>query len=207
MGYHSEYSQDAFVHSLLPKRNGIFVEFGALDGLLHSNSLFFERERDWRGLLIEANPFVYHKLSQNRPLAQTRCAAVFDRMGEIDFEVVRGGLLGWSGIVSQIEDEHWKRISQNVRPEDHAPFRVPCVTLDYALKSAGITEIDYLSIDTEGSEQAILSVFPWADYRIHILQVENNFWNAALDEMIRAAGFRFIRRIGPDFLYCPESGS
>ena len=42
--------------SLGLQRGGFFVECGALDGETRSNTLFFERERGWSGLLIEADP-------------------------------------------------------------------------------------------------------------------------------------------------------
>jgi FkbM family methyltransferase len=202
--FHSEYGQDSFVASLLPHRNGVFVEFGALDGILHSNSLYFERELGWTGLLIEANPAAYAALIVNRPRCAAMHAAVYDRIGEVEFEAINGGLFGWSGIASAIEDQHWQRIAGSVRQADRCRIKVPCMTLDYALKSAGLREIDYMSIDVEGAEEAILSVFPFADYRIRVLQVENNFGNRDLDALILANGFRFIRRIGPDYLYASE---
>jgi len=53
----SQAGQAAFVDKLLSgRRRGFFVECGAADGEVFSNSLFFELERNWTGLLIEANP-------------------------------------------------------------------------------------------------------------------------------------------------------
>ena len=49
------------------KRDGFFIECGALDGETRSNSLFFERFRGWTGLLIEADPVNYQQMvSKNR---------------------------------------------------------------------------------------------------------------------------------------------
>lgn len=42
--------------SLLPQRNGFFIECGALDGEIRSNTLYFERYLGWTGLLIEGDP-------------------------------------------------------------------------------------------------------------------------------------------------------
>ena len=36
-------------------------------------------------------------------------------------------------------------------------------------------EIDYLSIDTEGSEFAILAAFPFDQWTIHLITVEHNY--------------------------------
>lgn len=53
------------------QRNGFFVECGALDGELGSTSLFFERMRNWTGLLVEADPENYRKLKHKNRKAFT----------------------------------------------------------------------------------------------------------------------------------------
>jgi hypothetical protein len=45
-----------FNNTIQNQNPGIFVELGALDGVTYSNTLFFERMFDWRGVLIEAQP-------------------------------------------------------------------------------------------------------------------------------------------------------
>ena len=40
---------------------------GALDGLLYSNTYALEKEANWRGVLIEANPTSFGSLKTNRP--------------------------------------------------------------------------------------------------------------------------------------------
>lgn len=45
------------------QRDGFFIECGALDGETRSNSLMLEQEYGWRGLLVEADPLNYEKLS------------------------------------------------------------------------------------------------------------------------------------------------
>ena len=45
-------------------RNGFFIEAGAYDGELLSNTLFFEMKQRWTGLLIEPNPDAFELLKQ-----------------------------------------------------------------------------------------------------------------------------------------------
>ena len=46
---------------------GFFVEVGAFDGVFLSNTLWFERNWNWTGLLLEANPRVFSTLvTRNR---------------------------------------------------------------------------------------------------------------------------------------------
>ena len=49
------------------KYNGFFIEAGAYDGETLSNTLFLEINRNWTGLLVEADPESYKSLlSRNR---------------------------------------------------------------------------------------------------------------------------------------------
>ncbi len=56
-------TRDTLIFSPL-QRNGFFVECGALDGETRSNTLFFERFRDWRGLLVEPDAINYQQMAQ-----------------------------------------------------------------------------------------------------------------------------------------------
>lgn len=61
-GYYSQFHEDEVLHRWIfnneseNQNPGIFVEIGAQDGVSWSNTLFFERMFDWRGVLIEAQP-------------------------------------------------------------------------------------------------------------------------------------------------------
>jgi FkbM family methyltransferase len=201
--YHSEYGQDRWLNESVFKgmRNGIFVEFGALDGILHSNTLFFESELGWGGLCIEANPALRARLPANRPNALCLSAAIYDRHGAVLFERIDGGLYGWSGIKDTIEQEHWDRIQEHIAGELRATVEVPCVPLDYALEIAGLTDIDYMSIDVEGAEYKILSAFPFEKYTIRVFGVEDNFGNTDLDGLMARNHYMKVARIGPDNVY------
>ena len=65
-----------------------FVEAGAYDGEILSNTLFLETEYHWTGLLVEANPEAYAKLKQkNRDSMGTNaCLSVTNRSEMVDFD-------------------------------------------------------------------------------------------------------------------------
>jgi len=46
--------------------NGSYIEMGALDGVIYSNSHVYHHAMDWKGLLIEASPKNYKNLVKNR---------------------------------------------------------------------------------------------------------------------------------------------
>ena len=45
-------------------KNGFYIEAGAFDGELWSNSLFYEVEKHWDGLLVEAHPDAFAKMKK-----------------------------------------------------------------------------------------------------------------------------------------------
>jgi|TARA_B100000315_G_scaffold229571_1_gene239266 hypothetical protein len=49
--------QDLFVDYILNKDNGFFVEVGACDGLVHSNTFWLEKNRNWNGILCDQRNF------------------------------------------------------------------------------------------------------------------------------------------------------
>jgi hypothetical protein len=73
------------------KRNGFFIEAGAWDGVHLSNSLFFERERNWSGILIEPNFEAFRNLTKSgrrspKSWAVNACLATERQSQEVLFD-------------------------------------------------------------------------------------------------------------------------
>ena len=66
----------AFLHFFYGNRGGSFLEMGALDGLLYSNTYAFDQVLGWKGVLIEASPASFERLQVNRPEQTTLHAAI-----------------------------------------------------------------------------------------------------------------------------------
>ena len=72
-----QYGQPIFLDTVIFKRqvkNGFFIEAGADDFEHDSNSLLFEMQHGWSGLLVEPNPTIYPKgfLKQRKAWAAPR---------------------------------------------------------------------------------------------------------------------------------------
>ena len=67
--YYSQCQEDIFLneHIFKNKQNGIYIELCALDGVLYSNTKFFEDTLNWTGILIEPHPDKFILLKKNRP--------------------------------------------------------------------------------------------------------------------------------------------
>lgn len=169
----SQHLQDIWVlFETDDKRNGFFVEFGATDGKTISNTLLLERDFDWTGILAEPNP-VYHKeLVANRPTAYIYHKCVFTESGStVDFLCVDAPDISTIAGFGQ-DDEH------AVSRQNSNKISVETITLYDLLEECRAPKlIDYLSIDTEGSEFDILKAFFETNtkYTIDTITVEHNW--------------------------------
>ena len=98
---YGQYNQSAIVDRYLKgKTGGFFVEAGAWDGEYLSNSLFFERERGWTGLLVEPNKGAFRKLlvrgKRKASVAANVCLSVhkYPEVMTFDSADVYGGVVG-----------------------------------------------------------------------------------------------------------------
>ena len=163
----SQAGQSRFVDRLLSeRRGGFFIECGAADGESFSNSLFFELERNWTGLLIEANPD-YHRalLNKNRRAYVLRtCLNTEPRPATVRMQPA--GVLG--GIADKMHQSHLTFIGAHKKPE----VAVNCFPLNTITSALGISHVDYLSLDVEGPEIEILRTVDWTRLHIDVITVE-----------------------------------
>jgi len=166
----SQLFQDMLVVLLLRgKRNGYFVEFGACDGLSLSNTYALESRLQWKGILAEPARIWHERLKSNRTAAiDTRC--VWSKSGEsLTF------LQANNAEVSTVSDLRDRDFNRDARVGGTS-YDVNTVSLNDLLSSHGApAAIDYMSVDTEGSEFLILDAFDFQKYQVKIITVEHNF--------------------------------
>lgn len=167
---HGQLYQDMIVQMYLGwKTNGYFVEFGATDGNDISNTYTLEKEFGWNGILAEPAKHWHPLLTKNRSC-------------NIDFNCV------WRSSGEQISfhESHARpdgsAIQQYITPEslqmlggNSDIYKVETISLlDLLAKYNAPTDIDYISLDTEGSEFEILNAFDFSRYKVKIFTVEHN---------------------------------
>lgn len=163
--------QDLWVlYELELRQDGYFVEFGAYDGTVHSNTKLLEDRFGWTGILAEPNPDMAESLRSTRTAdVDSRC--VWDVSGK-EVNLVLTGDAELSTVVDHATtDLHTEaRRTTTVRTVD-----VPTVSLDDLLEDHGApTTFDFMSVDTEGTELRILRAFDFARRRPRLLAVEHN---------------------------------
>ena len=199
--FFSQSGQDAWLDANVfrGKRDGIFVEIGGYDGVTGSNSLFFEMMRGWSGLLVEPSPALHAQAEQARR-CPCLCLAVAGTEGEAAFLDVQDGLTQMGGLVDSYDPKTRTAVETDPRHKG-AVIRVPTRPLAGILDEHGLTEIDYISLDVEGGEMAVLSAFPFAKYRITAWTIENNSGGKEIPELMQAKGYRLAEALGVDDVY------
>ncbi len=170
------------------KRGGFFVEFGATNGVLLSNTFLLEKEFGWDGICAEPNPGFFEKLQQNR-LCTVSDQCIGPRSGEI-VEFVFADVYG--GMVRDINKDYHGDKRKSYSETGETKYLTTISLHDFLLEHNAPTTIDYLSIDTEGSEVDILEAFPFESWNIRNVTVEHNFTESreAIRKIFDSHGYR-----------------
>ena len=164
----SQFGQDLFVlNELNFKKNGFFVEFGATNGINGSNTYLLENRFNWRGILAEPAKIFYNELNKNRKcFIETNLVWKNSQSRLLFHEDFAGGL---STIKKFIDHDTQIR-------KRNKEYILETISLnDLLVKYNAPKIIDYLSIDTEGSEFDILNNFDFNKYKFRIITWEHNF--------------------------------
>lgn len=185
----SQIRQDLFVLSHLEfKRNGFFVEFGATNGVDLSNTYLLEKEFGWFGILAEPAHCYQAALKESR-LCHIDLDCVWSKSGE-------------SLMFNEVLDATYSTINNYSKGDAHQGFRkagkkyeVHTISLnDLLAKHNAPKEIDYLSIDTEGSEYEILKSLDFSKYKFRVITCEHNYtpMRERIFEILSKQGYRRV---------------
>lgn len=186
---YSQLCQDLLALHLLDfKKEGFFVEFGATDGIGLSNTYLLEKKYGWRGILAEPARNWHRDLQNNRQcIIDTRC--VWKKTGEqlSFFEAADSEL----STISQFKDSDAHAKSRKKGSE----YTVPSITLGDLLSEHNAPhQIDFLSVDTEGSEFFILNALDFSQYQFKVITVEHNYTDTRqkVYELLTSRGYTRI---------------
>lgn len=198
----SQLRQDLFVISETDfKKNGFFIEIGAADGYNLSNTFLLEKRFNWHGILVEPAKIFHERLSKNRNSLIDK-SIIWNKNSE---NLAFTECFTLSCITEQI---HKSFISSNLETKC---YHVPSITFMQLLKNYQAPEyIDYLSIDTEGSEFEILKSIDFRKYKFGIITVEHNFRpdRKKIYKLLSDAGYKIKSQLSSYFedwyLYDPK---
>jgi FkbM family methyltransferase len=168
---------------------GFFVEFGATNGIDLSNTFLLEKEYGWSGILCEPARNWHDSLKRARGVS-------------LDFRCVYSST-GKSVQFSEVSNGELSTISAFANKDGHSPSRrnlmkqyeVETVSLFDLLRQHQAPEfVDFLSIDTEGSEYEILKDFDFSSYLFGLIAVEHNYTKnqALIQKLLTSNGYQQI---------------
>ncbi|RDB35010.1 MAG: FkbM family methyltransferase [Spirobacillus cienkowskii] len=206
--YHGAAMLDKKIQKYLNYTNGFFVELGANDGISQSNTLYFEKYKEWKGILIEPTPHNYLKCLANRSSSNhifcNACVSLdYDsKFVEIAFANLMSSPIG---LESDISDplSHAKSGKQFLNPTDkNFSFGAVAKTLNQILiDSNAPSRIDFLSLDVEGAEIEVLKGIDHKLFRFKYMCIEcRNI--EKMTHYLEKHGYSFVEKLSiHDYLF------
>ena len=172
------------------KKNGFFVEFGATNGKSLSNSYLLEKYFSWDGILAEPARIWHSALSDNR-ICKIDKRCVWSVSGAmIDFREIPK-----HPQISTIEN--FKNVDAHSKKREKANlYSVESISLNDLLDHHSAPKnIDYISIDTEGSEYEILENFNFDSYKVKIFTIEHSYTEEKREQIFQLLSSRGYDRV------------
>ena len=202
--YYSQVGQDKYVIENIFhfKKNGVFVDIGAHDGISYSNTYYMEKYLGWTGICVEPQEDKFQSLQQNRTCICVQ-GCIFNQTGEKDFVFVDGPSDMLSGLLDTYDPRHMERAHQELEHLGGTKkiIKVKTYNLNEICAAHNITHIDFLSIDTEGSEEQIIKSINFDTLDISVITVENNYNSNAIFSYLTAHGYKLLCNIRGDEIY------
>jgi len=195
--YKAQFGEDRFLDDYFDhKRDGYYVEIGAFNGVKMSNTYFFEQQ-GWRGLLVEADPDLAEQCRSARPHSTVvNCAVVAPGSPAI----VKFQISTDSKSLSSLSFDEARKKNLVLQTGDLriTEIEVQGRTLDDVLTEESVGRIDFLTIDVEGYEWAVLQGFSIERWRPEIVILERNtmFPDRRIVRYMFGHGYRYLRTRG-----------
>ena len=183
-------------------KDGFFVELGANDGIRQSNTFYFEKNLNWRGILIEPIKSKFIKCKNNRSKKN-----FFYNKACVGFNFKNEKIkMIYSDLMTTINDN---RIINKVDSSKHAlkgeqylqenekvkEFFVETTTLNQIFEDVKAPiMMDFLSLDVEGSEIEVLNGINFDNYNFKYIMVESRDDNQIID-YLENKNYYFIKKI------------
>ena len=210
MIYYSQCQEDHFLNETIfkNKKNGIYIELGALDGILYSNKKFFEDSLNWTGILIEPHPDKFKSLLINRPNNYLFNNLVSCYKEPLEFRYFVDCHAAVSGVVNTLSQHHFDTYfeSSNIWNQSLPQNKIfiEPKSLTEIVKKTNITHIDLLSLDVEGHEYEVLKSWDFS-IPIDIVLIETLDVQPERDELCREIllknNYKFITKYKHNEIY------
>ena len=196
--YNAEFETDKYIReTFFPdfEYQGIMIEVGAGPTVFYSMSKHF-RDNGWRCICIDPNPkFVNdHKKNGN----EIHQLAISNYEGESEFSIVSTGMwdneydgISYSGLEIKYEMPNYKvdKIQVEVR------------TLNSLLDELTVENVDFISVDVEGSEIEVIEGFDVNRYNPKVILLENYTHDPKYETFMNSLGYKLNTKIKYNYIF------
>tara|TARA_B100000287_G_scaffold308006_1_gene291172 strand:+ start:950 stop:1744 length:795 start_codon:yes stop_codon:yes gene_type:complete len=184
--YYHDFFNDKFVREIVypNKKKGYFVDCGATDGILQSQSLRLEQD-GWRGLCIEPCLAYTNSLKNNRPLAKIDTSAIVPKKYEGERSFYENPQFTLSSVsLDSMDTKNWRK-------DHYESYKVNGLSIVSILNKNNAPKIiDFMGIDIEGSftdtditlEEEVIKELLDSEYKVNFFAVEH-YWPPNLDKI------------------------
>jgi FkbM family methyltransferase len=176
------------------QKDGFFLDVGANEPKKGSQTWFLE-EQGWRGLLVEPQARLAEKLRAERlacRVFQVACGAP-GHAAEMTLHIAEAA--SQSSLQKHLIGVSTKYVDAQV---------VKIMTIDEILAEAGNPALDFVSIDVEGTQLDVLRGFALQRHQPRLMLVEDHLNNLEAHRLVRAQGYRLVKRTGLNNWYIPD---
>jgi len=178
-GSNSTHGQDLWVLATTNfRKNGYYVEMGAIDGVFQSNTYILEKDYGWQGILVEPDKRFSSVLEKNRPNSKIDYSCVWSTTGKIKTFYQSNTMIDARSTIEEFAEvgsanrTNWNKYTVNT-----------ISLIDLLHRYNAPNYIDYLSLDVEGSELTILKGFDFNQYEFGCITIEHNRRSDYRDEI------------------------
>jgi FkbM family methyltransferase len=185
--------------------NGFFIELGAHDGITQSNTYYYEKNKNWKGVLIEPVPKLFEICKQNRSKKNSffNNACVGFNFQKEDVELIYSNLKTTSVDLTSKEfrNKHLSSPELNYF-EKQNNFMIKAKTLNSILLEVNAPKmIDFLSLDVEGAEFEVLNGIDFDTFSFKYLIVESYEFDR-LNKFLINKNYKYINKFNfNDYLF------
>jgi len=197
--YYGQWKTDKIIESYFTSTDkGVCIEVGAANGIKGSNTKYFE-DKGWDVLCIEPNLKHKTSLEKSRTLVRFYACGSENSKGTLHiFDVGRDNIV--SSLTSLKPDARLVEAHADLINE-RSQVQVQVRTLNWILETQvqdtsfeKIVDIDFVSIDTEGTELDVVKGFDTNLYNVSLFIIENNYEDKEIEEYMKSIGYKKDQR-------------
>ena len=190
---YAQFGEDVIIAQYFPQGYiGSCIDVGAANGISGNNSYLFEKNK-WNTLCVEANPALYAQCNAARTNAVNYAVSNYNKDGELFtiYHLHDGNEEAVSSLKAdqRLIDDHASMIKNTIE------ISVNVRTLDSIIEETSLFKtIDFVSIDTEGTELDVLKGLDINKWKPRLFVIENNYNNNEIEQYLTAFSYKKDKR-------------